>query len=344
MSTLLVYAPANAHTMHNHPESHARMERLIPELDRAGVLSELNMITPVPATDEQLLRVHTPSLIEHIRQVSVRGGGLLDHGDTYATPESYELARVAVGSCCAAVDHLLMGRASNGIALVRPPGHHAESDRVSGFCLFNNAAAAARHAQAVHGVKRVLIFDFDVHHGNGTQEIFYRDNSVLFVSTHLFAPFFYPGIGSIGETGAGRGAGYTVNVPLPPHVGDSGYMRVIDELIQPKLTEFRPELIIISAGFDAHWQDPLASAGLTLTGYAQISRKLVDIAHDLCHGRILFILEGGYLLEALTSGVRNVVSALLGRDELEDSLGPMPFAEADISNLLMQLKRRHLPY
>lgn len=344
MTTSLVYAPANAHTMHNHPESHGRMERLLPELDRAGLLADLHMIAPLAATDEQLLRVHTAGLIDHIRQVSVRGGGLLDHGDTYATPESYELARVAVGSCCAAVDQLINGQVNNGIALVRPPGHHAESDRVSGFCLFNNAAAAARHAQAVHGLKRVVIFDFDVHHGNGTQEIFYKDNSVLFVSTHLFAPFFYPGIGSLGETGAGRGAGYTVNVPLPPYVGDAGYMRVINELIQPKLVEFRPELIIISAGFDAHWQDPLASAGLSLTGYAQMARRLIAIAEELCGGRILFVLEGGYLLEALTSSVRNVVNALIGRDEIEDTLGPMPYAEADISDLLMQLKRTHLPY
>jgi acetoin utilization deacetylase AcuC-like enzyme len=188
-----------------------------------------------------------------------------------------------------------------------------------------------------------LIFDFDVHHGNGTQEIFYHDDSVLFVSMHMFAPYFYPGIGDSDEMGYGDGTGYTLNVPLPPGVGDAGYCRVLNELVWPKVEAFAPELILVSVGFDAHWQDPLASAGLSLTGYAQISRNLVRLADELCNGRILFILEGGYHLDILTAGVHNVLYSLLGRDEIQDSFGPMPYTEADVTQLLSQLRKRHLP-
>ncbi len=343
MSTLILFAPAMAHTMHNHPESHKRMVNLMPVFEKFGVLSELNSIPPVLATREQLQRVHSPGLIDHIQQISLQGGGLLDHGDTYATQESYELARLAVGGCCLAVDQVMTNKVKNGIALVRPPGHHAESNRVSGFCLFNNIAAAAKQAQVVHGAKRVLIFDFDVHHGNGTQDIFYKDDSVLFVSMHLFAPYFYPGVGSLNEIGKGIGEGYTLNVPLPPYVGDEGYLQILSEVIGPKVTEFNPDLFLVSVGFDAHWQDPLAFAGLSLTGYAKISRFLLEMAEELCDGRILFILEGGYQIEALSYGILNVIYALLGRDEILDTLGPMPKIENDITNLLYRLKQRHLP-
>jgi acetoin utilization deacetylase AcuC-like enzyme len=311
-------------------------------LQRSGLLPELRQLSPRPATNEQLRRVHTRELIDYVRVVSERGGGLLDQGDTCATAESYEQARLAVGGCCAAVDEIMSGAAANGLALVRPPGHHAEIDRVSGFCLFNNVAAAARHAQAVHGARKVAIVDFDVHHGNGTQDIFYEDNSVLFISVHLFAPYFYPGIGGMYEVGIGAGNGYTLNVPLPPYVGDQGYNRVFDELISPRLARFAPDLLLVSAGFDAHWEDPLAMAGLSLTGYASITRKLIADARRLCDGRILFVLEGGYHLDVLSAGVINVLHALLGQDIVHDRLGPMPQPESDISQLLERLKAHYL--
>ncbi len=306
-------------------------------------MDKVMAVPPAPATLEQLRRVHSASLIEQIRYVSGAGGGLLDYGDTYATAASYELARLAVGGCCTAVDCIMTGQADNGMALVRPPGHHAEAHRVSGFCLFNNIAVAARHAQVVHGVKRVLIFDFDVHHGNGTQDIFYDDDTVLFVSMHLFAPYFYPGAGALNEAGSSRGRGFTLNVPLPPGVGDWGYNRILDEVVFPKVMAFQPELVLISVGFDAHWQDPLANAGLSLTGYAQITRSLIRLVEEACNGRILFILEGGYHHQVLIAGVHNVLYALLGRDEIQDTLGPTPYAEADITRLLDKLKRQHLP-
>jgi acetoin utilization deacetylase AcuC-like enzyme len=342
MTTLLTYSPAPGHTKTQHPESYGRMSTLLPALERYGVLADLTALTPEPATIEQLRRVHTMDLINYVQQMSERGGGLLDRGDTYVTGESYDLARLAAGSCADAVDRIMTGQAHNGFALIRPPGHHAETDRVSGFCIFNNVAVAARHAQVKHNVKRVAIIDFDVHHGNGTQDIFFEDDSVLFISVHLFAPYFYPGIGGIHEIGVGRGRDYTFNVPLPPYVGDVGYRRVFDELVQPRLEQFQPELLLISAGFDAHWQDPLAMAGLSLTGYTDITRKLIAYADTFCEGRLLFVLEGGYQLDVLTTGIANVFHALLRHDIVVDPFGPMPRAEHDISGLLERLKHHYL--
>lgn len=345
MTTAAVYVPAAAHTKSGHPENERRISQILPFLDEAGLLADLRLLDPAVATLEQLRRVHSPSLIERIREVSAAGGGTLDQGDTYATPQSYELARLAAGSAITAIDHILTGRARNGFALVRPPGHHAEYNRVSGFCLFNNVAAAARQAQAVHGVKRILILDFDVHHGNGTQDIFYDDDSVMFISTHLFLPrMFYPGTGDLQELGNGFGHGYTVNIPLIPNVGDEGYCRVFTELITPLALQFKPELILVSAGYDAHWQDPLSMAGLSLTGYARISRALVTLAEQLTNGRILFVLEGGYQIQALSYGILNTFYALTGQDKIMDPMGRAPETEQDIGPLLHQLKRHHLIY
>ena len=345
MTTAAVYAPAIAHTKSGHPENQGRISQILPFLDQAGMLTDLLLLDLVAASVEQLRRVHAPSLIERIREVSSIGGGTLDHGDTYATPQSYDLARLAAGSTITAVDHIMTGRARNGFALVRPPGHHAEYSRISGFCLFNNVAVAARQAQAVHGVKRILILDFDVHHGNGTQDIFYDDDSVMFISAHLFLPrMFYPGTGASKEYGNGFGHGFTVNVPLMPNVGDAGYGRILTELVRPIALQFRPELILVSAGYDAHWQDPLSMAGLSLTGYAQMSRALVTLADELSNGRILFVLEGGYQIQALSYGILNTFYALTGQDKIDDPLGLMPHSEQDISQLLRQLKRHHLIY
>jgi acetoin utilization deacetylase AcuC-like enzyme len=345
MSTVAIYVPATAHTKSGHPENQGRIKQILPFLDQAGLLADLQLLTPESATVKQLRRIHAPTLIERIREVASSGGGVLDHGDTYATSQSFELARLAAGATMTAVDAIMNGRARNGFALVRPPGHHAEFSRISGFCLFNNVAAAARQAQAEHGVKRILILDFDVHHGNGTQDIFYDDDSVMFISTHLFLPrMFYPGTGSFEELGNGFGHGYTVNVPLMPNVGDVGYGRIFSELVAPLARQFKPELILVSAGYDAHWQDPLAMAGLSLTGYAHLSRQLVELADELANGRILFVLEGGYQVQALSYGILNTFYALTEQDQILDPLGAMPQSEQDITQLLHQLKRHHLIY
>lgn len=345
MTTVAVHVPALAHTKSGHPENEVRIRQILPFLGESGILGDLHLLQPKLATIQQLRRIHSASLIERIREVATTGGGILDHGDTYATAQSFELARLAAGSTIAAIDEIMAGRAKNGFALVRPPGHHAEFNRISGFCLFNNVAAAARQAQAAHGVKRILILDFDVHHGNGTQDIFYDDDSVMFISTHLFLPrMFYPGTGDLQELGNGFGHGYTVNVPLKPNVGDEGYGRILSELIQPLARLFRPELILVSAGYDAHWQDPLAMAGLSLTGFAHISQHLVNLANELTDGRILFVLEGGYQVQALSYGILNTLYALLGQDKIEDPMGVMPQPEEDITHLLHHLKRHHLIY
>ncbi|MEZ4516954.1 MAG: histone deacetylase [Chloroflexota bacterium] len=222
MTTILTYAPAIKHTRAHHPESHRRMLSILPMLERAGILDQVEQLEPIPATVEQLRRAHTPELIEFVSQVSTRGGGLLDHGDTYATAETFELARLAAGAASAMVDEIMTGRADNGFALIRPPGHHAETDHVSGFCIFNNVAVAARHAQAVHGAQRVAIVDLDVHHGNGTQDIFYHDDSVLFSSLHLFAPYFYPGIGGLMKRVPGQVKDIHSMSPSPPELVTPG--------------------------------------------------------------------------------------------------------------------------
>jgi acetoin utilization deacetylase AcuC-like enzyme len=342
MSTLLLMAPAAAHTKAGHPESYERLRGLRPFLRQHGILEQVELISAVPASHQQLTRIHSRNLIEHIRLASREGGGLLDHGDTYATAESYDLALLAAGGCCLAVDQILTGQQQNGLAVVRPPGHHAEFSRVSGFCLFNNIAAAARQALVAHGVERVLIVDYDVHHANGTQDIFYEDDSVLVISTHLLAPYFYPGTGRLAEIGRENGQGYTLNVPLPPRVGDVGYGRIMNEIVIPAAERFQPELILVSAGFDAHWRDPLAMAGLSLTGYARLGEVMVELAAGLCNGRILFILEGGYQIEVLHHGLLNLLYTLLGQPHVVDSIGPMPQAETDIGDLLTQLRQHPL--
>jgi acetoin utilization deacetylase AcuC-like enzyme len=343
MTTILLHAPALEHTKLNHPENSARLAGIIPALERFGILDQLAVVGPQPATFDQLRAVHTEGLIDFVKMVSSQGGGLLDSGDTYATRASYTLARLAAGSCCLGVDHILGGRAANGFALVRPPGHHAEIDHAGGFCLFNNVAVAARHAQIAHGLKRVFILDFDVHHGNGTQDIFYEDDSVLFASMHLYAPYFYPGIGGLHELGTRSGRGYTLNVPFPQGVGDVGYLRALQEYLIPLILRFRPEFILVSIGFDAHWQDPLAMANLSLTGYALMVQTIIRLAEELCGGRLLFVLEGGYKIDVLTLGIANTLSALLGHDQIRDPIGPSPLAERDITPLLRKLNSLNLP-
>jgi len=342
MSTLLLYVPALRHTKQNHPENRARLAGILPALERFELLDNLTQPDAQLATTHQLRRVHTQGLLDFVKAVSSQGGGILDGGDTYATLESYDLARLAAGSCCMAVDYIMNGRARNGFALIRPPGHHAEIDRVGGFCLFNNIAVAARHAQFVYDAQRIFILDFDVHHGNGTQNIFYEDDSVLFLSMHLFAPFFYPGTGGLHEIGTRKGKGFNINVPFPPGIGDIGYLRVVQEYITPLVQRFQPELILVSAGFDAHWQDPLAMAALSLTGYALLVQTLIKMADSVCSGRILFVLEGGYKIDVLTLGIANTFSALLGQDTIRDSIGPSPNPERDVSDLLHTLINRDL--
>lgn len=342
MATLIAFVPASEHVSRGHPESPERIDAISRLLDDEGVLPDLLQIEPQKANRERLLQVHSRNLIDTVRQAALSGRGRLD-ADTYVTGASYEQACLAAGTVCAAAQYVVTGEAQNGLALVRPPGHHAETRRVGGFCLFNNVAVAARNVQADLGLERVLIIDFDVHHGNGTQEVFYGDPTVLFISLHLYHDFFYPGTGAAGETGSGDGAGTNINVPFKPLAGDTSYLGAIRNLVWPAARRFRPELILVSAGYDAHWVDPLASANLSLTGLARMSGEIVQMAEEMCDGKVVFVLEGGYHSVALSYGVLNTAYALIGREKITDPLGPSPHPEPDMTDLILQLKRLHLP-
>ena len=337
MTTGYVYDPIYLeHDMPGHPESKERLLWILNHLHQSGLLPAL---TPVPAKSvslDLLRHVHAESYCQQVERLAARGGGFLDP-DTYVGPRSYEVALMAAGGLVEAVAAVLDGKLRNAFALVRPPGHHALHSRGMGFCLFNNVAVAARYALNERGLKRILIVDFDVHHGNGTQEAFYETSEVLYFSTHQYP--HYPGTGHWRETGAGPGEGYTANVPLPPGVGDAGFQMVFEELLRPLAARYRPELLLVSAGYDAHWDDPLASLHLSLAGYARLCRILYTIANEWCAGRLVFTLEGGYHLSVLAHGVANTFRVLLGRgDEITDPFGPSPHAERPIADLVMRLK------
>jgi acetoin utilization deacetylase AcuC-like enzyme len=276
---------------------------------------KLMEIEPTPAALEDLLRVHTAKEIETVRRVSQVGGGVLDQGDTPAGPKSYEIALLSCGSALRCADAVMEGKALRAFSAARPPGHHAEPDHAMGFCLFNNVAVTARYIQAKYGVKRVAIVDFDVHHGNGTQAAFEDDPSVLFVSLHQHPRTCYPGTGNEWEVGEGPGRGTILNIPMMPGSGDEEYLAAFGSQVLPKLDSFGPEMLLISAGFDAHMEDPLAQMNVTEDCFFKMTRLLVESAERHCGGRVVSVLEGGYNLRALG---RSVVRHLVGlrNDEL----------------------------
>jgi acetoin utilization deacetylase AcuC-like enzyme len=302
------------HDTGGHPEHAGRLVAVDETLRRLDLIAGRPEIPFAEATDEQLARVHDPRYIEGLRQFAAQGGGYLD-ADTIVGPNSFAVAALAAGAGIAAVDASLDGRTRRGFVLARPPGHHATPTRGMGFCLLNTVAVAAAHAQA-RGVERVLIVDWDVHHGNGTQDAFYETDSVLFCSLHQWP--LYPGTGSAAERGADRGAGYTVNVPLPAGEGDRTYARVFDDIVLPAANAYRPQLVLISAGFDAHARDPLGGMRLTEEGFADLTRRVVQVADAHAEGRVIAILEGGYDPRALGDSVAATLAAL---DENSASLG-----------------------
>ena len=256
-----------------------------------------------PADDAALLRVHPRGYVDFIAGLAADGGGYADAGETYVGPHSDAVARLAVACATSAADLVMGGEARRAFAAVRPPGHHALADRAMGFCLFATAAIVVRHLQQVHGLSRVAVVDFDVHHGNGTQAIFYDDPNVLMVSLHQDPRTLWPGSGFADEVGEGRGRGFTLNVPLPPGTGDAAYLDVLRDRVLPRVRNFRPEAIVVSAGFDAHEDDPLAGLSLTADGFGKIGRELAALADEVCGGRLVATLEGGYDLRALGESV-----------------------------------------
>ncbi|MBI4317537.1 MAG: histone deacetylase [Chloroflexi bacterium] len=340
MSTGYVYHPIYLqHETGEHPERPDRLTSIHDALRGEGLLDLLQPIEPREATLEELLAVHTEQHVRYVEQVARSGGGYMDP-DTVVSTRSYDAALMAAGGAIRAVEAVLDGKVSNAMALVRPPGHHATTNRAMGFCLFNNVAVAARAVQKTFGLGRILIADFDVHHGNGTQDAFQADDSVLYYSTHEYP--HYPGTGFYDETGTGKGEGYTVNVPLPAGVGDHGYRRAFEEILVPVARRFGPELIIVSAGYDAHWADPLAMMQLTVTGFGTLAGVLKSLAAELCGGKIVACLEGGYHLRALAYSVVATLSVFMGHD-FDDPLGSghRSRAEPDIDALLTTIRRIH---
>ncbi|HVZ94284.1 MAG TPA: histone deacetylase [Phycisphaerales bacterium] len=287
-----------------HPESPARLRAILGELKRASIMGS-GWAEPTEQVGEALLRrVHSSSHVD--RMLGLRGCAAVIDADTVASPGSMDAAMWAAGCAVRGVDLVMRGESRRTFALVRPPGHHAERDRAMGFCFFNNVAIAAQHAIDAHGISRVLIADFDVHHGNGTQEVFESRADVLVFNTHQWP--LWPGTGAADEQGIGAGVGFTVNVPLPAESGDEAYGRVYEETLPAIADRFRPELLLVSAGFDAHRDDPLAEMNVTETGFARIARALRAIARKHCGGKLIACLEGGYNLTALAASVRAVVA------------------------------------
>jgi len=343
MSVGLIYDPAFLeHETGGHPENAGRLRAVTALLREQGRWDELAHLAAEPAPAEALTAVHDADYLAGIERMARAGGGMLT-ADTVLSRRSFDVAKLAAGAAMRAVDAALTGEAAYPLALVRPPGHHACVAEGMGFCLINSVAVAARHAVRRHGLERVLILDFDVHHGNGTEEIFAADPSVYYVSTHQYPA--YPGTGALADRGVGPGMGYTLNVPLPEQTGDAGYLRVFDELLAPAVRRYRPQLILASAGYDAHWSNTryLASIlmNVTVHGFAEMVRRIRSWAEELCEGRAAFVLEGGYDPTALAWSVLATLDVLAGRPAADPIGAPLRSVEPDVSGVIAAVREIH---
>ena len=323
-----------------HVESSARLTTTMTYLEKTGVLAELEAIKPRAATVEEIATVHERQYIAYIEYVARKGGAWLEV-DTKMSPQSYDAAIYAAGGNISAVNAVMEGKVNSVFALVRPPGHHAIFDRALGFCIFNNIAIAAKYTLAKYTLDRIAIIDFDVHHGNGTQDAFYDNRRVLYVSTHQYP--HYPGSGNAEDIGSGEGKGTILNVPLPASCGDTEYRTVFEKIIVPVIHRYNPQLILVSAGYDIHWADELSQMQMTTTGIAGLVKIIKQLADELCQGRLVLTLEGGYNLEALSTSIKATFDVLLGKPNIEDKLGPPKrrYSNPDIVPLLKKLKVIH---
>ncbi|MDD5095445.1 MAG: histone deacetylase [Dehalococcoidia bacterium] len=341
MKVGIVYDPIYLeHETGSHPENSQRLVAIMQLLEESGLSQKLIHIPPRMATIKELLAAHSRGMIDNVEFYSQRGGGWLD-GDTPSSPASYTAALYAAGGLLQATDAVLSGETNSAFALVRPPGHHATYDRSMGFCLFNNVAVAARYAEQKHGLERILIVDFDVHHGNGTQDVFYEDPSVMYFSTHQYP--HYPGTGDFDEIGSGAARGNTINMPFPSGCGDDEYHRAYYEILAPVARRFRPQIIFVSAGYDTHWADDLAGMKVSVSGFADIVTLIKGLANDLCEGRMVFTLEGGYNLQALAYSVKATFDVLLGNSKIDDPMGQPGNRgwKPAVESILEQVKKVH---
>ncbi|MFC1926454.1 histone deacetylase [Chloroflexota bacterium] len=327
------------HDTGTHVENSRRLIETMAILEKSHINDKLVLVSPRAALVDELLMVHSQDHISRVQGLSMRGGGWLD-GDTVASPDSYEVALHAAGGLLCGVDGVMNGDMESAFALVRPPGHHATPQSAMGFCLFNNVAIAARYALSKYNLERVLIADFDVHHGNGTQDVFYDDPRVLYFSTHEYP--WYPGSGDVDEDGHGAGKGANINVPLPAYCGDEQYLRAFREILEPVAKRFQPQIILVSAGYDTHWADPLSMMQVTTAGFGSMVGILSELAMELCQGRLLLTLEGGYHLEALSHSIKRTLEVMMEVPQADDPLGaPREIKSPDIDRVLEAVKKVH---
>lgn len=300
----------------NHPEVPERLEAIFRGIQEAGLLPKLTVIPGRPADEKIIRMVHSSDLINRFRDACYNGLTQFDHPDNQISFESFETALLAVGGVLEAVDQVMEGKLDNAFCAVRPPGHHAEVNQALGFCYFNNVAIAARHLQKSWKIERVGIVDFDVHHGNGTQHIFEQDSSVFYYSIHEHPTFAYPGTGREFEKGVDEGYGFTLNSPVLPNQGDEEYRALIERDLVPAFARFKPEVILVSAGFDAHVDDDMSDMNLSTEGFSWIMKEIVNMADRYSQGRIVSILEGGYCLNRLPELINNHLEILLADNHL----------------------------
>jgi len=332
MKTVYTFIPSPHHVYPDHPERPARLDALQPRLSSF----DAEQIETATATREEIARVHNPKLVAALEKISKESApAIIDYAPTFVTRTSFEDALLAAGGVLACTRAVIHGEAKNAYAIIRPPGHHAEPERAMGFCIFNNVAVAAR--EALHkGMDRVAIIDYDAHHGNGTQAAFLNEERVAFLSTHQWG--IYPGTGWIDD--APHAKKRMVDVPLPAFAGDQVFEQIADRLFQPFLQSFKPQLLLVSVGFDAHWNDPLTSLGLSTAGYLMLAKNMVSLAEEYCDGKIVFVLEGGYDPINVANGSQGVFLALTGKGELLVH-DPNPRREPDCDSRIEEVRRWH---
>ena len=301
-------------TGEHHPERGERLSATIDYFRKKAIIDKVKLLVPEPCSEEDILRVHTKELLEEVKGLSASGGGFVAD-DTYCSKETYRVARLAAGGCIKAAEAVMTGVVNNAYALVRPPGHHAGRNKAAGFCFFNNAAIMIRYLREKYGIKRVFLFDWDAHAGNGTMDIFYDDPGVLNLSVHQDPRSFYPATGFLHQTGRNAGEGYTVNIPVPAGTGDADYLYILKDFVIPLMRSFCPDFTVICAGQDSHERDGISGLCLTENGFGEMTRLLLNEAARLCKGRLVVELEGGYELDSFVRSNYAIVSALLGMKE-----------------------------